>query len=225
VTFGGIIFDFNGVLWWDRQLQELSWKQFARQVWGVSLSDEELAIHIHGRTNQHSFEYLAGRAVEGEELERLTEHKETIYRRLCLEQGPGFRLSPGAVELLDFLVAHRIARTIATASAKVNVDFFVTHLGLDRWFDVEQMVYDDGRRPGKPAPETYLQAARNLGLEPAQCVVVEDSPSGIRAAYAAGVGYVIALGPADMHHQLIHLPGVSRVVEDLQQIPREELFL
>jgi len=225
MTFSGIIFDFNGVLWLDGQLQERSWKQFAAQVWGVSLSDEAMAIHVHGRTSQHSFEYLAGRVIEGEELEQLTDQKETIYRRLCLEQGTGFRLSPGAIELLDFLVTYRIARTIATASAKVNVDFFVEHLNLDGWFDAEQIVYDDGRRSGKPAPDIYLQAARSLGLEPARCVVVEDSRAGIQAAHAAGIGRVIAVGPVDMHRQLLRLQGVDRVVESLDQIPKEELFL
>jgi len=225
MTFSGIIFDFNGVLWLDGQLQERSWKQFAAQVWDVSLSDEQMAVHVHGRTNQHSFEYLAGRVIEGEELEQLTDQKETIYRRLCLEQGTGFRLSPGAVELLDFLVTYRIARTIATSSAKVNVDFFVEHLSLGRWFDVKQIVYDDGRRPGKPASDIYLQAARNLGLEPARCVVIEDSQSGIQAAHAAGIGHVIALGRADVHPQLLRLQGIDRVVESLDQIPKEELFL
>jgi HAD superfamily hydrolase (TIGR01509 family) len=225
MTFQGIIFDFNGVLWWDGQLQERSWKQFAAQVLGVTLSDEQIAVHVHGRTNQHTLEYLTGHTVSGEELSQLTHQKETIYRRLCLDQGTGFRLSPGAIELLDFLAAHRVARTIATASERVNLDFFVEHLNLDKWFDVGQIVYDDGSRPGKPAPGIYLQAARNLDLEPARCVVVEDSCSGIQAAHAAGIGYIIALGPAHMHHQLLGFEGIGEVVESLYQIPKEQLFL
>ncbi len=224
MTFQGIIFDFNGVLWWDGHLQERSWKQFAAQVLGVTLSDEQIAVHVHGRTNQHTFEYLTGRPVKGEELAQLTHQKETIYRRLCLEQGTGFRLSPGAIELSDLLVVHRVARTIATASERVNLDFFVEHLNLDRWFDVDRIVYDDGSRPGKPAPDIYLQAARNLDLEPAQCVVVEDSRSGIQAAHAAGIGHIIALGPALMHHQLLGLEGVGEALESLYQFPRERLI-
>jgi len=224
MIFQGIIFDLNGVLWWDGRLQERSWKQFAVQVSGVALSDEQIAVHVHGRTNQHTFEVLIGRPVEGQELVQLTHQKETIYRRLCLDQGPGFRLSPGAIELLDFLAVHRVARTIATASGRVNLDFFVEHLSLDRWFDVERIVYDDGARPGKPAPDIYLQAARNLDLEPARCIVVEDSRSGIQAARAAGIGHIIALGPAHMHRQLVGLEGVGEVLESLYQFPRERLF-
>ncbi len=224
MKFKGLIFDFNGVLWWDNHLQEQSWQQFSAQVRGNPFSEEEMAVHVHGRNNQHTLEYLTGRPVKGAELHQLIQQKETIYRQLCLEQAENFKLSPGAIELLDFLVAHHIPHTIATASGRTNLDFFVKHLHLDQWFDIEQIVYDDGTRPGKPAPDIYLQAASNLGLEPTHCIVIEDSRSGLQAAYAAGIGHIIALGPGHSHHQLGH-KGVSRVIESLQQVPKEQLFL
>lgn len=221
MIFRGIVFDFNGVLWWDSHLQERSWNQFAVSVRGTPLSAEEMAVHVHGRVNGHTMEYLTGRVVSGKELDRLVQEKETIYRQLCLDQGAGFSLSPGAVELLSWLAAHGIARTIATASERTNLDFFVRHLGLDAWFDVARIVYDDGTRPGKPAPDVYLQASANLGLAPAACVVVEDSPAGLQAAQAAGIGCIIALGPAAERARLASLPHVSLVVEDLAGVPRE----
>jgi beta-phosphoglucomutase-like phosphatase (HAD superfamily) len=125
---------------------------------------------------------------------------------------------------LDYLVARGIPRTIATASEKPNLDFFVEHLSLGRWFDPQLMVYDDGEMPGKPAPDMYLNAAGRLGLKPGRCVVVEDSLAGIAAARAAGIGFAFALGPADRHARLRRLPGVGGVVEHLGQIPRDELF-
>lgn len=225
MKFKGLIFDFNGVLWWDNHLQGRAWKQFSTELRGSPLSEEEMAIHVHGRNNQHALEHLTGRSLGEDELQRLTQQKEAIYRGLCLDQGGDFKLSPGAPELLDFLVAHHIPHTIATASGKANLDFFIEHLHLDRWFEIEQIVYDDGTRPGKPAPDIYIQAASNLGLEPARCVVVEDSFSGIQAAHMAGVGYLIALGPAQTHSQLAQLEGVSRVVESLQQVPKSRLFI
>jgi HAD superfamily hydrolase (TIGR01509 family) len=185
MPYQGIIFDFNGVLWWDNALQAQAWRRFSAWVRGTPLSDEEMAIHVHGRNNPHTLSYLAGRPVEGEELARLIEAKETIYRQLCLDLGEDFRLSPGAPALLDLLAAQGIPRTIATASGRANVDFFVTHLELGRWFEVERFVYDDGHLPGKPAPDMYRRAAANLGLAPARCIVVEDSRSGIQAARAS----------------------------------------
>ncbi len=217
-TYKGIIFDFNGVLWWDNHLQELSWREFSAKIRGTPLSDEEMAVHMHGRNNQYLQEYLAGRPVTGQELEQLIEEKEIAYRQLCLTQGENFKLSPGAIELLDFLVEHHIPHTIATASGKSNLDFFIEHLKLGQWFNLNQIVYDDGSRPGKPAPDIYLQAAKNLDLSPAECVVVEDSHSGIQAAHAAQIGWIVALGPIDTHQQLTSLKGVDTVIENLGQI-------
>lgn len=225
MKFEGIIFDFNGVLWWDTHLQEMAWKQFSAEIRGKPFSCEEITVHVHGRNNGYTLEYLTGKPVAGDELERLTQKKETIYRQLCLEQRSEFKLSPGAVELLDYLVARNIPHTIATASEKTNLDFFVEHLSLMKWFDMTKVVYDDGGRPGKPAPDIYLEAAKRLGLEPGQCVVVEDSNSGIEAADAAGIGYIIALGQVGRHHRLRQLQGVNQVVKNLGEIPREQLFL
>jgi beta-phosphoglucomutase len=224
MDYQGIIFDFNGVLLWDGHLQERAWARFSREKRGVPFSQEEIAIHVHGRNNQHTLDYLMGQALNGAELYQLTQQKEAIYRQLCLDQGEDFRLSPGAVELLDFLVANEIPHTIATAAEKNNLGFFVKHLDLPRWFKIDQIVYDDGNRPGKPAPDIYLQAAHNLGLAPARCIVVEDSLSGIQAAHAAGIGHIIALGPHHTHSVLAEFEGVHEVVENLGQISREQLF-
>jgi beta-phosphoglucomutase len=224
MKYEGVIFDFNGVLWWDTHLQEIAWKQFSSEIRGASFSREEMTVHLHGRYNQHTLEYLTGNPVIDDELERLTQQKESIYRQLCLEHGAEFRLSPGAIELLNFLVAQDIPHTIATATGKINLDFFVKHLSLLKWFDLETIVFDDGRRPGKPAPDIYLEAANRLELKPGRCAVVEDSHSGIEAANAAGIGQIIALGPADGHHQLRQLPGVDSVVTNLGEIPMEQLF-
>ena len=224
MKYEGLIFDFNGVLWWDTRQQEIAWKQFSSEVRGTPFSREEMTVHVHGRNNQHTLEYLTGNPVIDDELERLTQQKEAIYRQLCLEQGAEFRLSPGAIDLLNYLVAQDIPHTIATATGKTTLEFFVEHLSLLKWFDLETIVFDEGRRPGKPAPDIYLEAANRLELSPGQCAIVEDSHSGIEAAGAAGIGQIIALGPADSHHQLGQLPGVDRVVSNLGEIPIEELF-
>lgn len=214
----GVVFDFNGVLWWDGHLQDRAWGEFAEQVRGSRLSPQEMAVHVHGRNNGHTLAYLLERPVDGEEAARLGEQKEIIYRRLCLEEGNAFRLSPGAVELLDWLAAQGMPRAIATASGQANVEFFRKHLDLDRWFGPGHIVYDDGTLRGKPAPDLYLRAAEVLGLPPGRCVVVEDSRSGLEAARAAGVGCLLALGPRSEHEALGRLPGVDRVVASLAEV-------
>lgn len=225
MPYRAMIFDFNGVLFWDTELQERSWKVFSAELRGTALSDAEIEVHLHGRTNGYTLEYLLGRSLSKHEIDAITEEKESVYRAACLTLGDAFCLSPGAVELLDFLSAQSIPHAIATASAKPNVDFFAQQFNLLRWFKPEQIVYDDGVRPGKPAPDIYLAAAAALGIAPADCVVVEDSHSGIEAAHAAGIGYIIGIGPAAAQPKLVSLPGVNQVVETLAQVDGAALFL
>ena len=179
--------------------------------------------HVHGRVNRALFTYVLGRDVTPDELPRLAGAKDVIYRGLCLSDPDAFHLSPGAVELLDFLVERRIPHTIATSSAWPNVAFYLEHLQLERWFERPLLVYDEGRYAGKPAPFIYLEAAERLGLPPAQCVVVEDALAGIAAARAASIGRVVALGPAHHHAELATQPGVSEVITHLGQLPRHLL--
>jgi beta-phosphoglucomutase-like phosphatase (HAD superfamily) len=225
VTFKGIVFDFNGVLWWDSHLQIEAWQIWSQRIRGSGFSEDELAIHMHGRTNRYVFSYLIGREISGIELQKLIDQKESSYRELCLAQEELFALSPGAVDLLSFLANFQIPHTIATASERTNLDFFVNHLGLPRWFRIPDIVYDDGALPGKPAPDIYLRAAHNLGLKPSECVVVEDAYSGIQAAHSASIGHIIAIGPKSTHDKLRLLEGVDEVIENLGQIRKEKLFI
>jgi len=222
--FKGLIFDFNGVLFWDDQLQRDSWRTFAANLREQPLSDAEIDIHVHGRNGQYTLEFLLGHSISIEEAADYMEQKEVIYREMCLNLNGGFRLSPGATLLLDDLVKHKIPHTIATASGKKNVDFFIQHLGLSNWFATEKIMFDNGQIPGKPAPDLYLGAAEKLGLSPADCMVVEDSHSGVRAAHAAGIGWVVALGPRETHSKLAQHPGVDQVIESLHAIVYRDIF-
>jgi len=224
VQYQGIVFDFNGVLLWDADFHVDSWQGVARDLRGHSMTEDELATHMHGRPNAYVLMYLAGRVVEGKELLDLIQVKESFYRKLCLMNPRRFVLSPGAEELLETLTKHNIPRTIATSSEITNLEFFIQHLRLDRWFDVQKIVYDDGVRPGKPAPDIYLTAAQNIGVSPSHCVVIEDASSGIRSARAAGMGYVVGLGPRATHATLLAQEGVADVIETLAHFPREALM-
>jgi HAD superfamily hydrolase (TIGR01509 family) len=223
VTFRGIIFDLNGVLLWDAVLHMRAWQAVASDLRGYDMTEEEALVHMHGRRNADILTYLVGRPVEGQELADLARHKESLYRRLCLDNPQLFVLSPGARELLEALAEQGIPRTIATSAERTNLDFFTAHLGLEQWFDSTKIVYDDGLRPGKPAPDMYLAAAHKIRLAPEECVVVEDAISGLHAAHAAGIGHIMGLGPVDVHSKLLGCAGVASVIENLTQFPREIL--
>lgn len=219
MTFRGIIFDFNGVLLWDTALQERAWTRYAAQLRGTPLTADEILHYVHGRPNAVTLQYLVGHPLPADEAERLSQEKERLYRRMCLDWGAAFAVSPGARTFLEQLAERSVPRTIATASERTNVHFFTTHLQLDRWFDPAKIVLDDGTFPGKPAPDIYDRAAAALGLHPAECVVVEDSVSGIEAARRAGIGRIYALGPEPEHARLAALDGVTSAICRVDEIP------
>jgi HAD superfamily hydrolase (TIGR01509 family) len=213
-----VIFDFNGVLVWDSALHEAAWNEFAFQQRGHPLTEREIELNVHGRTNHQILEYVMGRSLPYAEERQLAEEKETLYRQLCLAQGDQFRLSPGSIELIKVLREQRVPYAIATSSGWENLDFYIKVLKLDLWFDPSRIIFDDGTFPGKPSPDIYLKATAALNIAPEQCTVIEDAISGIAAARAAGIGRIIAVGPPHKHEVLCSLPGVSCVVSSLVEV-------
>ena len=176
--------------------------------------------HGLGRVNDEIIRYLAGERLSAQEVQAFSLEKERVYRALC-EQDPAHTvLAPGAARLLDFLKERGIPRNIATACEKTNIDYYREKFSLDRWFDFEKIVYDDGTRPGKPAPDIYLAAMRRLGLAPGRCVVVEDALSGIESARRAGAGLIAAIAPEERRTELAATPGVDVLLRDFDDLDR-----
>ncbi len=92
---------------------------------------------------------------------------------------------PGIVELLDTLVAHGVPRAVATSTRRPLALRKLEAAGLLRCF--EQVATSSDVAHPKPAPDVYLLAAQRLGVDPARCLALEDSPTGVRAALAAGM--------------------------------------
>ena len=191
----GIIFDFNGTLFWDSEIQENAWKTFGKKLSGRDITDEEFNTYFHGRTNKDTLEYLKKRELTEEEVNELAQQKESIYRDLCKSDLSKFKLAPGVERYLDYLKENNIPFTIATASEINNVNFFIKEFQLDKWFDISKIVYDDGTFRGKPEPDIYLKASEALNIQPDNCIVFEDALSGVQSAQRAGVKEIIAVVP------------------------------
>lgn len=194
LKFKGLIFDFNGVLLIDQHLHDSVFRKTAERIMGRVPSEEEFRNSIHGRINKLIFEFFHGRGLSNDELTQEAHNKEFAYQELSIQEGEKYRLADGAKQILDELKNRKIPFTIATSSPSMNIGFFDKMLGLSQWFDITKIACDDGTMRGKPAPDLYLKAAQALNLEPKKCVVIEDARSGIAAAYAAGIGHIIAIG-------------------------------
>ncbi|WP_329365668.1 HAD family hydrolase [Streptomyces sp. NBC_01483] len=93
----------------------------------------------------------------------------------------------GAVELLEKLAADEVPYCVASSGSHERIRVGHRKTGLDRWFDEGRVFSSQDVGRGKPAPDLFLYAAGRMGVAPERCVVVEDSPLGVRAANAAGM--------------------------------------
>lgn len=220
----GILFDWNGTLFWDSDLHDIAWKAIVRKYVGRELSDNELREHFHGKTNSMIARYIMQVGLSSEIQADVASEKETLYRELCDNDPKRLMLAPGAQEFLDNLKQNNFPIAIGTAAGLQNIEFYIDRLGIDRWFSMDRIIYDDGTFPGKPAPDVYIRAAKSLNLNPSDCTVFEDSLSGVKAAVSAGAGMIVAVnseGSKDIA-QLTVNPAVNRVIKDFREISKWE---
>ena len=214
----GVIFDFNGTLFWDSMLHFIAWRVYSKQLTGKPFSDEEMLEYMFGHTNEDILTYALGKKPDKALLDRYASEKEAYYRKMCLESPDEFKLAPHAEEFLDYLKENQVPMAIATMSEWCNVEFYLKEFNLQRWFDLDKIVYSDGTIPGKPAPDIYLIAAKRLGLDPKDCTVFEDAVAGLRSAHAAGAGEIIAVASNEPMEYYDNIPYVSRVITDFDQV-------
>ncbi|ADQ80409.1 HAD-superfamily hydrolase, subfamily IA, variant 3 [Paludibacter propionicigenes WB4] len=186
MTFKGAIFDFNGTLFWDTPYHDRAFDIFLAKR-GLHLTDEEKRVKIHGKGNPDIMRTIFGNQLTDQELEDLTQEKELIYRELCEDE---LKFADGAEDLFNFLASNNIPQTIATSAGIENVAFYFEHMGLNRWFSLDKVAYNDGTLRGKPEPDVFLAGAEKLGLKPSETVIFEDSVPGIIAAEKAGAGLI-----------------------------------
>lgn len=218
--YKGIIFDFNGTLFWDSKMHLEAWREYSKKLRKNAFTDEEMRNYMFGRTNEDIIRYLIGRQPEKELVEKCQNEKEAVYREMCRKDKENFVLAKGVEKFLDYLQENNIPRTIATMSEENNVKFFIEGFKLDKWFDVDKIVYDNGKIKGKPAPDIYLIAAKNLNLKPEDCIVVEDAVSGIESARAAGIGHIVAIESMETRELYETIPAVSEIIADFDEFDR-----
>lgn len=216
----GIIFDFNGTLYWDSQLHYDAWREYSKILRGFEFTTQEMQEKMFGHTNEDIIEYAIGRKPSKEMVEKYAKEKEALYRKRCLLDPENFKLAPGAIEFLEFLKTNNIPRTIATMSEWDNVEFYIKEFELEKWFDLDKIVYSNGKIPGKPAPDIFMIAAEKIGLNPKDCVVVEDAIAGIKSAQSAGIGKIIAIASLEPVEFYKNINCVERIIKNFNELDR-----
>ncbi|WP_322974301.1 HAD family hydrolase [Actinacidiphila epipremni] len=175
-----VLFDMDGTL---VDTEHLWWRavEGAARRMGYRPTDADLP-EVLGRPAGHTARHLlhmTGTATEVAQ-QRLAGELDAAFAALVAQE---VRPRPGALRLLAELRAAGVPVALVTASPRRVVDVVLRTLGAD-WFALTVAAEDTVRT--KPAPDPYLRAAGRLGVAPADCVVVEDSPVGLAAALAAG---------------------------------------
>jgi beta-phosphoglucomutase len=211
IDIRGFIFDVDGVLTDTAEFHYKAWQRLADEE-GLPF-DRQANEALRGVSRRESLMHIVGDRHYAEKiLQSLMERKNRYYVE-SIETITPKDLFPGAMELLQEL--RQAGIKIAIGSASKNARTVIKKLGIGNLVDA--IADGDSVELPKPAPDLFLFAAKQIGLEPAQCVVVEDATVGVAAAIAAGmrsigIGPITRVGAASI--VLPNLIGVHLV--DLQ---------
>jgi beta-phosphoglucomutase len=186
----GFIFDLDGVLTDTAEYHYRGWKRLADEE-GIPFTREDNES-LRGIPRRESLMLiLKGKTYPEESILQMMDRKNKYYLEFIREITPKDVL-PGARELLEEIRLAGLRSALGSASK--NAPDVIRRLGIQ---DLLDAVSDGGSvERQKPAPDLFLHAARQLGLRPEECVVVEDAAAGIEAARAGGF-LSLGLGPRE----------------------------
>ena len=189
----GVIFDFNGTMFFDSDKHVKAWVEFTEELIGREITTKEKRLYVNNKSGRDIIEHFLGYEISDDMYEQFSEEKEGIYRRLCNDDKENLKLAPGLEQFLDFLTENNVPRTIASVAPLSNMMYYFETFDLYRWFDTDKIVYHDKRLRDKPFPDLYLVACKMINMPPEKCLVFEDSSIGITAAQNAGIKHIVAI--------------------------------
>ena len=174
----------DGVICDTNPHHSLAWKAFLNKF-EVAATEEEFIAHMYGKSNSYILKHFLKRDVIGDEFIAMEFEKEALFRQLY---EPEVVPIAGLLEFIANLKANGVKTGIATSAPVENLQLILSKLPLAS--QMESLLSSSDVIHHKPNPEVYLKSAANLGISPENCVVFEDSHSGVSAGKAAGARVV-----------------------------------
>lgn len=202
----GIIWDLDGVIIDSAEAHLKSWQKMAQEE-GLPFTEAQFWATF-GWRNDTIIPTLWG-AMPAERIRRLADSKEAYFREFVRDVA---RPLPGSIELMSTLHKAGYQQALGTSTPAANIQLISQLLGLERYLSV--FVSGETVPRGKPAPDIFLKAASQLGIEPVRCLVIEDAVAGVEAARAGGMHCIAVAGDRD-------LPGLRAadlMVHDLTEV-------
>jgi beta-phosphoglucomutase family hydrolase len=207
-----IIFDMDGLMIDSEQNQSRSMGKVLEEQ-GIKPIFNDVGI-MHGLTigipAHDNFKNLKKQHGLQASIEELHSRKKEIYHELLKD---GVTAMPGLFELFEYLRDKPLKKAIASSSIKRDIEMVVGHLDLRDHFDA--LVSVDQVKRGKPAPDLFLEAAKQLGVQPEHCMVLEDASQGVTAGKAAGMKVIAVPNRFTEHENFDH---ADRVISSLKEL-------
>jgi beta-phosphoglucomutase len=186
MRYKGFIFDMDGTMIDNMMVHHKAWQIILAEN-GLDLTLEEVQRTIHGKNEEILFR-LFGDKFTQKQCQKIAWEKEARYREVFKGK---VQLIDGLSEFLETAHNRGIPMSIGTAAPAENVEFVMDSLQFGHYF---KGVFHAGMvTKGKPDPEVFLLAAKSMQLDPTDCVVFEDSPTGVHTALNAGCDAIVVL--------------------------------
>jgi HAD superfamily hydrolase (TIGR01509 family) len=177
-----VIFDLDGLIIDSEPLQLRAINQALAPV-GVTLTEADWVQRV-GYKSIETIRLLQAQYHFDRDPEEIERDKVRAYQQLIRQDG-ALKLMPGVREAIRACRDAQLTLSLASSSVRTDITVILSAFGLDGLFEV--VVAGDEVSNGKPDPEIFLKAAEELAVDPVACLVLEDAPSGIAAARAAGM--------------------------------------
>jgi beta-phosphoglucomutase len=204
MKYKAVLFDMDGVIL-DSEPLHVAAFQATLGRFGHELDMNGYEAHFAGKTDETGFNEYFDFINEDANIPAIMSEKAKKYLELAQDQLTPY---PGIVQIIKELSEH-VPLALVTGSLRSEVDVALKACGIEGQFSA--IVTANDITKSKPNPEGYLKASELLGIEPKDCVVVEDSPSGINAAIAANIDCIAVTNT----HSKEELKGATTVVEQL----------
>jgi len=209
-----VIFDMDGVICHTNPYHSIAFREFF-SLRNLSPTDKEFAAHMFGKSNSYILSHFLQRPVTGEELLQLEDEKESLFRKIY---EPHVEPVKGFNEFVNDLADHAVKLGVATSAPRANLDLILSKVPIGD--KLGSVLASENVKHHKPDPEVYLTSAANLDVTPEQCVVFEDSFSGVTAALNAGMKVAGVL----TSHTKEELPPCNLYIEDYTGLSYDEIM-
>lgn len=206
MSYKAVLFDMDGVII-DSEPLHVAAFQAALKRYGHDLNEEQYKRHFAGKTDEEGLKQYFDFVNKTVHLPVVMDEKARAYLELAADQLVPY---PGVIELIGELVSQKVPLALVTGSLRAEAELVLKTFNISKYF-VAVITAEDIAR-SKPDPEGYLKGAAAIKVDPADCVAIEDTPNGIKAARAAGMK---CLAVATTHLPA-ELDGATVIVERLR---------